>query len=106
MSECKSTAKPEEIVAIDIPNSDPRVHSSADEPGFTDKAFDARYDGRPACFSRSAAEGRTSGPNPHAVAAAPRSRNSFMRARARRLAAYPPPWPHPRRPDRTRVRRQ
>jgi len=76
---------------VDIPDIDRHARSDSDEPGFTDEAFDARYDGKPACVSRSAAGRQATGPrsNPHAEPALPRSRNSFMRAR--RLSASAPP---------------
>ena len=68
---------------IDGPNiahAEPGVAQS----GFTEGAFNARYD-----------RGRSAGPDsgditasgPTAKPAGPRSRNSYMRARARRLAA-------------------
>ena len=57
----------------------------ADELGFSDASFDARYSGK-----QSRAEDATDpnhGAKPAGASATLRSRNSYMRARARRLAA-------------------
>jgi hypothetical protein len=68
------------------PAADLELCAQAEGLGFTDASFDARYSGKP-----SRAEDATDpsqAAKPAAIApAAPRSRNSYMRARARRLAA-------------------
>jgi hypothetical protein len=65
---------------------------NADEPGFTDESYNARYDRKPTRVPVSASADRTGAPraNLHVEPARPRSRNSYMRARARRLSASPP----------------
>ena len=70
---------------IDSPESDGRAAAGAAQSGFTEDAFDARYAaGRPA---GSGSGGNGAAPATQAKPAGPRSRNSYMRARARRLAA-------------------
>lgn len=67
------------------PDIDGHIPASPDEPGFTDDAFDARYDGKRSHVAGSRAAGQATA-NSHADLTPPRSRNSFMRARARRLS--------------------
>jgi hypothetical protein len=62
------------------------IPARPDEPGFTDDAFDARYDGKRSHVAGSCTADQTTA-NSRADLIAPRSRNSFMRARARRLSA-------------------
>jgi hypothetical protein len=69
-----------------LPDIDGPIPASPDEPGFTDDAFDARYDGKRSHVTGGYAAGQATA-NSRAKAASPRSRNSFMRARARRLSA-------------------
>ena len=69
-----------------LPDIGGPVPASPDEPGFTDDAFDARYDGKRSQVTSSRAAGQAAA-NSRALVASPRSRNSFMRARARRLSA-------------------
>ena len=66
------------------PDIDGHIPARPDEPGFTDDAFDARYDGKRSHVTGSRAAGQAT---VHADLTSPRSRNSFMRARARRLSA-------------------
>ena len=68
------------------PDIDGHIPARPDEPGFTDDAFDARYDGKRSHVAGSCAAGQATA-NSHADLISPRSRNSFMRARARRLSA-------------------
>jgi hypothetical protein len=68
------------------PDIDGHITASPDEPGFTDDAFAARYDGKRSHVAGSSAAGQTTA-NSRADLTSPRSRNSFMRARARRLSA-------------------
>ena len=68
------------------PDIDGHIPASPDEPGFTDDAFDARYDGKRSDVAGSGAAGQATA-NSRADLTSPRSRNSFMRARARRLSA-------------------
>jgi hypothetical protein len=62
------------------------IPARPDEPGFTDDAFDARYDGKRAHATGSCGAGQATA-NSHADLSSSRSRNSFMRARTRRLSA-------------------
>jgi hypothetical protein len=78
--------KLEETMSAVPPDIDGRIPASADEPGFTDDAFDARYDGKRSRVAGSCAAGQATA-NSRADPTSPRSRNSFMRARARRLSA-------------------
>jgi hypothetical protein len=73
-------------------SDDDNVSANSDERGFTDDAFDARYDGKrsPDLNRRSTVQAGDSRSSPHATPAAPRSRNSYMRTRARRLSASRP----------------
>lgn len=79
----------------DLPDSDRPSQPSVDRPGFTDQVFDARYGGKSAGLPVGDPAGRTTAPHPgphpgpRPGPTAPRSRNSFMRARARRSAASP-----------------
>lgn len=66
------------------PDRDGHITARPDEPGFTDDAFDARYDGKRARVTGSCAAGQATA---NSDLTSPRSRNSFMRARARRLSA-------------------
>jgi hypothetical protein len=68
------------------PDIDGHIPASPVEPGFTDDAFDARYHSRRSHGAGSCSAGQASA-NSHANLTSPRSRNSFMRARARRLSA-------------------
>jgi hypothetical protein len=68
------------------PDIDGQIPARPDEPGFTYDAFDARYNGKGSHVAGSCTAGQATG-NSHADLIAPRSRNSFMRARARRLSA-------------------
>ena len=68
------------------PDIDGPIPAGPDEPGFTDDSFDARYDGKRSNVTGGYAAGQATA-NSRAKAASPRSRNSFMRARARRLSA-------------------
>ena len=68
------------------PDIDGHIPASRDEPGFTDYEFDDRYDGERSHVTGSRAAGQAAA-NARAKAASPLSRNSFMRARARRLLA-------------------
>jgi hypothetical protein len=68
------------------PDLEDHIPARPDEAGFTDDAFDARYDGKRSQVTGSRAAGQAT-PNSHADLTPPRSRNSFMRARARRLSA-------------------
>ena len=72
----------------DIPDIDGPIPAGAEELGFTDAAFNARYDGKRSLVpgSRAAGQATAARPNPHANPVATRSRNTFMRARARRLS--------------------
>lgn len=79
----------------DIPDIDGgHVPPGPDELGFTDDAFDARYDGKqPSVLDRGATARAGAGrpnPSPRATSATPRGRNAYMRTRARRLSASPP----------------
>jgi hypothetical protein len=77
--------KSEETMLAISPDVDGHIPARPEEPGFTDDAFDARYDGKQSHSGNCAAGQATA--NSHADLTSPRSRNSFMRARARRLAA-------------------
>jgi hypothetical protein len=67
------------------------VPPSADCAGFTDRAFAARYDGEEGDGGGHARTGSARATLPAAAAqATPGSRNSYMRSRARRLAAGQP----------------
>ena len=66
------------------PDIDGHIPARPDEPGFTDDAFDASYDGKRSHVTGSRAAGQAT---VHADLTSPGSRNSFMRARARRLSA-------------------
>lgn len=68
------------------PDIDGQIPASPDEPGFTEDAFDARYDGKRSRVTGSHVAGQATA-NSRADLTSPRSRNSFMRARARRLSA-------------------
>ena len=69
-----------------LPDIDGHIPVSPDGPGFTDDAFDARYDGKRSHVAGGCGTGQATA-NSHADLTSPRSRNSFMRARARRLSA-------------------
>jgi hypothetical protein len=62
-----------------IPDIDGRSPASLDELGFTDGAFNARYDGKRSSVPGSPNMGRAIAPRPnaHTKPASPRSRNSF-----------------------------
>ena len=62
------------------------AEAGAAQSGFTDDAFKARYAGGEPVHLGSGSNGAVAG-GPQAGPAGPRSRNSYMRARARRLAA-------------------
>ena len=66
---------------------DGRAEAGAAQSGFTEDAFDARYAGG---GSTATCGGNSTAGGPQAKPARPRSRNSYMRARARRLAASAP----------------
>jgi hypothetical protein len=78
----------EETMPAGIPDSDGPNLAGAEELAFTDAAFNARYDGERPLVSGGRASGPANAPrpNPHANPVARRSRNTFMRARARRLS--------------------
>ena len=67
---------------------DGRAEADAAQSGFTEDAFDARYAGGGSAATGRGGNGAAAGPQ--AKPARPRSRNSYMRARARRLAASAP----------------
>ena len=68
------------------PDRDGHIPARPDEPGFTDDAFEARYDGKRSHVTGSRVAGQATA-NSRADPTSPRSHNSFMRARARRLSA-------------------
>ena len=68
------------------PDIDGHIPASPDESGFTDDAFDARYDGKRSHVAGGCGTGQATA-NSRVDLISPRSRNSFMRARARRLSA-------------------
>jgi hypothetical protein len=68
------------------PDIDGHIPARPDEPGFADDVFDARYDGKRSHVAGSCAAGQATA-NSRAYLTSPRSRNSFMRARVRRLSA-------------------
>jgi hypothetical protein len=82
----------EETMPGDLSKIDGLAQPSADRMGFSDDAFDARYDGKQPLASSGtpAAPATAPRPNPHVTSTTPRSRNSFMRARARRSAGSSP----------------
>ena len=67
------------------PDVDSHISANPDEQGFTDDGFDARYDGKRSRVTGSRAAGQATA-NSHPDLTSPRSRNFFMRARARRLS--------------------
>jgi hypothetical protein len=80
---------------VQIAEGDSQAEAGGDRPGFSEEAFAARYDRRRSSAAGGAATSRTAATGPAAGAGppAPRSRNSYMRSRARRLSAGPPPGP-------------
>jgi len=72
---------------VDRPEIGGQAGAGAAQSGFTEDAFDARYGGRSA---GPGSGGTATAGGPQAKPARPRSRNSYMRARARRLAASAP----------------
>ena len=78
---------------VEIADGVSPAEAGGDRPGFSEEAFAARYDGKQAPAAGSAATSRSAAtrPAPHAEPPAPRSRNSYMRSRARRLSGAPPP---------------
>jgi hypothetical protein len=76
--------KSEETMLAISPDVDGHIPARPEEPGFTDDAFDARYDGKQS-HSGSCAAGQATA-NSHADLTSPRSRNSFMRARCEKSA--------------------
>ena len=62
------------------------AEAGAAQSGFTDDGFKARYAGGEPVHLGSGGNGAIAG-EPQVKPAGPRSRNSYMRARARRLAA-------------------
>ncbi len=73
---------------VDGPEIDGELNLGAVQSGFTDDAFNARYEGARSAGPRGGGNGAASATQ--AKPARPRSRNSYMRARARRLAAAAP----------------
>jgi hypothetical protein len=78
--------KLEETMPATPPDIAGHIPADPAEPGFTDDAFDARYDSKRSHVVGSPAADQANA-NSHADPTSPRSRNSFMRARARRLSA-------------------
>jgi hypothetical protein len=77
----------EETMPVDRPEIGGHAGAGAAQSGFTDDAFNARYTvGQPARLG----SGGNGAAGPQTKPARPRSRNSYMRARARRLAASAP----------------
>jgi hypothetical protein len=77
----------------EIADGDSPAEAGGDRPGFSEEAFAVRYDGKRSSAAGGAATGPTAATRPvtRAEPPAPHSRNSFMRSRARRLSAAPPP---------------
>ena len=73
---------------VDRPEIGGQAGAGAAQSGFTEDAFNARYDGGRSAGPGSGGNGAAAGPQ--AKPGRPRSRNSYMRARARCLAAFAP----------------